>query len=260
MTDLKGMSVLVTRPGRQGKILSRKIVCRGGRSILCPMMEIRGATETQAAREVAKSIGNYDVAIFISRNAVRYGLKTLADVGKKLPLMDVYAVGPATAMELKLAGVERVTFPCPPYSSEQLLGLESFRMSSLKGRRAVIFRGKGGRPMLASKLEERGMDVSYCECYERLPPPMLLGEQLNAIGILTPDIGLATSEESLNNLASAIRRDRIPNLFGMQMLVVSDRLGLRSKELGFTKVPLITRESSNEVILEKITQWAGNQR
>ena len=257
MTNLKGKSVLVTRPGRQGKILSSEIIYRGGRSIFCPMMEIGKAKDIEAALEVVGTIESYDVAIFISRNAVRYGLKTLAEAGKELPQMDVYAVGPGTAMELKLAGVERVTFPCPPHSSEELLNLESFQLSLMKGRRVVIFRGKGGRAMLAARLKERGMEVSYCECYERLPPPIILGEQLNAKGVLTPDIGLATSVELLNNLASAITRDRIPRLFNMQMLVVSDRLGVKLKELGFTRPPLIARESSNEVILEEIARWAG---
>ena len=259
MINLQGKSVLVTKSGHQGKALSREIDYRGGRSVFCPMIKIVGSKAEDTARNVAENIESYDFAIFISRNAVRYGLKILAEVQKELPQMPIYAVGPGTAMELKLAGVEGVRFPYAPHSSEGLLRLEGLRAESLIGRHAVIFRGKGGSATLASTLEDRGAEVSVCECYERLPPRVDLKKQLARAEIPNPDIGLATSLESLNNLVGAIRRDGIPNLLDMQMIVVSDRLGLELDGLGFSLPPLITTEPSNEGILEQITLWVQKQ-
>ena len=259
MTTLKGKSILVTRPGRQGKALSTEIIYRGGRSILCPMIQIGEPADIEIAREVAKNIENYDLAVFISRNAVHYGLKTLADVGKELPQMDVYAVGPGTALELKLAGIERVYFPDLSHSSDGLLRLDSFQADSLDGRRVVVFRGEGGRELLASSLADRGAEVSYCECYQRQPPCINLREQLQTAQIFTPDIGLATSLESLNNLARIIIQNEMTNLFNMQMLVVSNRLSLHLRNLGFSLPALVSADSSNESLLDQITRWVQNQ-
>ena len=123
----------------------------------------------------------------------------------------------------------------------------------------MVFRGEGGRELLASSLEDRGAEVSYCECYQRQPPCIDLREQLQTAQILTPDIGLATSLESLNNLARIIIQDEITNLFDMQMLVVSDRLSLNLRNLGFSLPPLVSADSSNESLLDQITEWVQSQ-
>jgi hypothetical protein len=45
-------------------------------------------------------------------------------------------------------------------------------MQRMEGRRVVLFRGNGGRELLAETLAARGAKVDIVEAYRRLPPTM----------------------------------------------------------------------------------------
>jgi uroporphyrinogen-III synthase len=52
--------------------------------------------------------------------------------------------------------------------SEALLSLPELR--DVAGRRVLVFRGEGGREVLAAELTARGARVEYAECYRRERP------------------------------------------------------------------------------------------
>lgn len=258
MQSLDGISVLVTRPAEQAENLARAIENAGGVAIRAPMIVIAGLADPAAANAIAARIDEFDAAIFVSRNAVEFGLALLPPASRTLAKMPVFAVGLGTAAALKAAGVKHALTPASEFSSEGLLRLDGLSEAKVKGKRIIIFRGVGGREYLAKTLERRHAQVTYLECYERRKPPIVLAQTLKKNAVKVPDIGLATSIEVLDNLVEKIEAEGIDHLFDMQMLVVGSRVGQEVESLGFTQRPLVVENPSDESILKRLAHWAND--
>ena len=255
---LDGISVLVTRPGPQAEGLARAIEGAGGVAIRAPMIVINGLHDGSIAGAVARDLPNFDVVIFVSRNAAEFGVALLKEEGRSLQGMTVFAVGLGTAACLKALGVQHIITPASEFSSEGLLRLDGLSETKIKHKRIVIFRGVGGREYLAKTLMRRDAVVEYCECYERSKPVLVLGSALKKQGIKVPDIGLATSIEVLDNLVEKIEDEGIDQLFDMQMLVVGARVGQEVEARGFTHHPLVVENPSDDSILKRLIHWAND--
>ena len=259
MHALDGISVLVTRPVEQAESLAHAIENEGGTAIRAPMIIISGLDDDAEAAAVASTLGNFDIAIFVSRNAAEFGVKLLKAQGQSLSRMPVFAVGLGTAACLKALGVKGVTAPSSEFSSEGLLRLDGLSEQKVKDKRIVIFRGVGGREYLGKTLVRRNAAVVYCECYERRKPEIVLGDTLKRNDVKVPDIGLATSIEALDNLVEKIEDEGIDHLFDMQMLVVGSRVGQEVESLGFTHRPLVVENPSDESIIKRLINWANDE-
>jgi uroporphyrinogen-III synthase len=137
--------------------------------------------------------------VFISSNAVQQGMPRILAHFPRLPdTLRVAAIGPATAQELGRYGVEHVLTPANRFDSESLLALPE--LQDMRRQRVVIVRGVGGRELLAETLRERGAEVAFAECYQRVNPQheaSMLAElwqngRLHAV--------VVTSSEALRNL------------------------------------------------------------
>lgn len=259
MQPLDGVSVLVTRPHAQGEPLAQAIEKQGGTAIRAPMLIIGSLKDDVRASSVVAELDDFDIAIFVSRNAVEFGIELINDHKRSLDHLGVFAVGLGTAAALKALGVSEVETPTSEFSSEGLLRLDGLAEQRISGARIVIFRGLGGREHLEKTLQRRGAAVAYCECYERRKPEIVLADVLKDNDVKVPDIGLATSIEALDNLAEKIEAEGIEQLFDMQMLVVGSRVGREVESLGFTNEPLIVENPSDESIIKHLANWLNNE-
>ncbi len=157
---LQGVGVLVTRPRTQAAELVSAIEQQGGEAFCFPVIDIVALDESRVAAE-ASSLASPDVTIFISRNAVEYGLRYSAG-GK------IAAIGPATARAIRAAGRVVDIEPEDGYDSEHLLAEPVFQ--AIEGQNIRIIRGGKGRELLASELRKRGANVDYLSVYERRLP------------------------------------------------------------------------------------------
>jgi len=259
MHALDGISVLVTRPAEQAESLALAIEKAGGAAIRAPMIIIAGLKDGRSASAVAADLDNFDIVIFVSRNAAEFGVDLLCSSGRSLAGKPIFAVGLGTSSKLAQLGVKGVQAPVSEFSSEGLLRLDGLSDHRVKDRRIVIFRGVGGREHLAKTLERRGAEVVYCECYERRKPEISLAQVLKKSGVKVPDIGLATSMEALENLVEKIETEGVERLFDMQMLVVGSRVGQEVESLGFTHRPLVVENPSDDSIIRRLTKWAADE-
>ena len=78
---LSGVRVLVTRPAAQAQSLAQRIEQAGGEAIRFPTLEIAAACDVAALERVLTDIARFDLAIFISPNAVAHGLAHLKAYG-----------------------------------------------------------------------------------------------------------------------------------------------------------------------------------
>jgi uroporphyrinogen-III synthase len=158
---LEGVGVLVTRPQHQADELVAAIEAAGGIAYRFPVFDVVPREVRDVAREIER-LGPSDIVIFVSANAVRYGLSIVGD-----PQPRVAAIGPATAAALERAGVAVDIRPSAGFTSEHLLAEPSF--NEISGQAITIVRGERGRELLAETLRCRGADVRYLSVYATRP-------------------------------------------------------------------------------------------
>jgi uroporphyrinogen-III synthase len=169
MTDkpLNGIGIAITRPTDQAKKLTELIKHAGGTAILFPLIAITPLDNYDQFEAVINEINRYDWAIFISSNAVQNGMPQLIKQG--IPSHLKFAsIGPVTAKALAEFGVLYTLCPKDRFDSESLLELPEMR--AMQGKKVMIFRGIGGRELLADTLKEHGAEVTFAECYQRINP------------------------------------------------------------------------------------------
>lgn len=163
-----------------------------------PLLEIVPVQDYSGFDEVIDQLESFDWAIFISSNAVQHGMTRLLSRRSLPGKLRYAAVGPMTAAELDTFGIQNVLIPADRFDSESLLNLPE--MQAVTGKRCVIFRGIGGRDLLANTLIARGAEVTFAECYQRINPnrdPQPLTSLWNQ-GALQALV--VTSSEALRNL------------------------------------------------------------
>jgi uroporphyrinogen-III synthase len=157
---LAGAGVLVTRPRHQVDELAAAIERAGGTAIDFPVMDIEGRERSALEREHA-SLPPPDIAIFVSANAVAFGLGLIGEDVR------IAAIGPATAAAIEAAGRVVHIRPAGGFDSESLLRERELR--NVRGLRVRIVRADSGRELLADTLSRRGARVDYLSVYRRLP-------------------------------------------------------------------------------------------
>ena len=157
---LEGIGVLVTRPRTQAIELVSAIESAGGSAFCFPVMEIAALDENVVSARAAE-LARPDIVIFVSRNAVEYGVR-YTNGGR------IAAIGPATAAALKSAGRVVDIQPATGFDSEHLLAEPA--MQEVEGKQVRIIRGNKGRELLAEELKARGAIVEYLSVYERRLP------------------------------------------------------------------------------------------
>ncbi len=200
MTDapLNGVTVMVTRPAIQAGELIDAIREAGGTAIAFPVIEIVPRHPDTVAEE-AHVLQPPDITVFVSRNAVDYGLP-YAGSGA------ICAVGPATAAAITASGLSVAIQPAEGYDSEHLLAEPA--LQDVRGQAIRIVRGTRGRELLGNTLTERGASVEYLSVYERRLPGYD-GKRLELIRSQLRDVDVVTvmSVESLRNLVELLQPD-----------------------------------------------------
>ncbi len=256
---LHGYTVLVTRPHDQALGLCAAIEAEGGKAILAPMVAIQPISDHKRCGAIVDSVDEYDAVIFISRNAVEFGVKLMQRRQQNLAGCIIYAVGVGTANGLRDAGYTDITTPRGEFTSEGLLQLDGLQAHEIAGQKILIFRGAGGREHLANTLKRRGAKVDYCEVYERVVPNICIAETLSAAGVSVPDIAIITSVECLTNFVDKIEEEGLDLLFDIPLIAVGSRLGVEIGKLGFTNPPVIVDNPSDEHVIETLTLWVMDE-
>lgn len=250
-TDLDGIVVMVTRPAHQARPLCERIESRGGRVICFPVLEIAAVEAAGPLRALIGRLGEFDIAVFVSANAVARGVPMVLAHGGWPPGTRVAAVGERTARELARFGLAVDIRPETGFDSEGLLATAA--LNSVAGKRIVIFRGQGGRELLAETLRQRGATVDYAEVYRRVRPAAALGEVLRTQPF--PHLIVITSGEGLRNLLDMAQGGDRRRLLATTLVVISHRIGDTARALGFTRPPIVARQASDEAIVEAISDW-----
>ncbi|MCB1649010.1 MAG: uroporphyrinogen-III synthase [Pseudomonadales bacterium] len=200
--------MLLTRPGRQAEGIAARISAAGGMALSLPMLEIEPLRQHEDIERIKAGIlalDQFDIAIFISTNAANLGLEWIRQYWPQMPVgLSAYAVGPGTAAILREE-------PWPVYcsdegvTSEHLLALAG--LQSVKGKRIALFRGQGGRELLADTLRERGARVDYIEVYRRRVPRYERREVLGMMENEGINVLVLSSQQILESFVQLLKPD-----------------------------------------------------
>jgi uroporphyrinogen-III synthase len=255
---LQGVGVLVTRPAQQADSLCELIRQQGGTAIRFPVLAIRPPADPKNLRQVIDQLHEFDWAVFISANAVSRTLEHIPGKHGWPKSVRIAVIGKRSAEELKRFGLAADLFPQHEFNSEALLALPD--MQEVGGQRMVIFRGNGGREMLADTLRKRGARVEYAEAYRRVRPNADSSELLQRWRQGLVNIVPVHSAESLRNLVEMLGKAGESLLTGTQLLVVSERMLALAEELGFRyPPPLVAENATDKAVVDALLAWKQSQ-
>lgn len=247
MKTLDNMYIAVTRPTHQAASICAIIEQEGGHVIRWPLLAIQSITLSADSTSALSRFDTFDAVIFISANAVQFGLAELEkhapEYQQSLTHQQHYAVGKATARKAAQLGLRDVITP-EQADSEGLLALPALQTATVNKQRILIIRGEGGRETLAETLRDRGAQVCYAEVYaretlKRDPAPLLECWHAKKLNII-----MVTSLAGLDNLTEQLRRHHAMALNACPLLVVSERIAEQAREYGFQTV--LTAQSAND--------------
>ena len=256
MAETHAPGVLVTRPAGQARALGDGLRAAGLTPLYLPTLAIEAADPAVAVAALRAALP-CDLAIFISANAVQHALPVIAAAGGLPAGCPLAAVGPASARALAAAGFSNVLTPAARFDSEGLLALP--QLNQVIGRRVVIFRGEGGRTLLADTLTARGADVRAVACYRRVAASdagdagqlaaWLAGD---AIAALT-----ATSRASLDGLLT-LAGPAAAQLKTLPLVVLSAALANHARHAGFSGPILAADEASDVGLVTAVSTLLGS--
>lgn len=255
---LSGLGVLVTRPAHQAASLAQRIEAEGGRAIRFPVLEIVGIENPALLQLIGERIQDFDLAIFVSANAVHHSICRLRLQRTLRPELKIAAIGQSTANALEQAGLRPNVQPVPPFNSESLLATPELQQRAISGQRIVIFRGQGGREYLGELLTKRGAHVEYAEVYGRKRPPV----NPSRLHDLRDDIDVIviTSGDALRNLFEMVDQQGRNWLCTTPFVALSERVGELAKQFGVRQQVVIANFASDEGILEALRRWCSEAR
>ncbi len=250
--------MLITRPEAQAANWQLLLEGCGASTLRTPLMAIVPIDEAQtkayqSIKNIVMDASLYQHGIFVSQNAAHYGLDWLEQYWPQMPIgLKFYAVGSATAKCLQQAGYP-VTAAGGTMNSEALLALPE--LQDLTHQRVVIFRGCGGRTLLAEALRERGAVVDYCELYERRFLSEGVADTLSAHQWgQTGDLVSVHSGETLSHWQSVIESSSQNDWKQLTLLVPGERVASQARAAGFTDI-VVAENASDACMLDTLLSW-----
>lgn len=228
---LAGKVIAVTRPQAQAGPLAAAIAAAGGEAFCFPLLDIAPADDLAPLAAAVARLADYDFAAFVSPNAVDHALPAILRHGPWPGGLQALAVGPGTVKALAAHGVGDCLAPSERFDSEALLDLPGLAPAQVAGRRVALFRGDGGRELLAETLRARGAVVDAIPCYRRSAPGdfTVLADAARLDGITL------SSSEALRHLVAGLGIARVRDI---PLFVPHARIAELAQALGLTRVIL----------------------
>lgn len=223
---LNNKTILVTRPEELAGPLLRRINEAGGSALHFPVMRIGDISDRAALDNIIDHLSDFDIAVFISPTAVQ---KTLEKIGPLPDKLTLAVIGRSTEAMLKIHHLVADIVP-EGFDTESLLQHPALQPDRVAGKSVVIFRGEGGRNLLAGTLAERGAEVTFAETYRREKNSL---NSLDQNTLLQLDALTVTSNQTLQYLYELTDEDCKSTLTTLPLIVPGSRAYALAQQLGF---------------------------
>jgi uroporphyrinogen-III synthase len=269
-------SIVITRPSgqaRQQVELLQKAIELGGISsssveiISLPLLTIVPKDSEQLADQIASSLKDADLAIFVSPNAIESVMRLLErnwqDFSKKI--IPVGVMGGSSRLALNNHGIGVEDNPTPvlmPQDKGQWDSEGLWQELQKLGwdwvtKKIIIFKGDGGREWLADTLKKTGATVEVISTYSRIP----LGIDNPAWqSIRTMDFSrslwILTSSEAVRFLGEVAKDRFAQSLSDAVAICPHHNIADTAQAIGFGEV--FTTEPGDESMVKAALAWLSN--
>jgi len=242
---LSDKTILITRPVGREQHLRHLIEQAGGNVIHYPVFSIQPPPpmEIEQLIHLRDQLHGFTMAIFISPTAVEQSQIYFPVLPEHFTIV---SIGSKTTKALQQHDIH-VDIEAPEHNSESLLQTAEFQMPAIQGQRILIFRGTGGRNLLADTLAQRGAQIRYVETYRReIPPhPPLTEQQVSFLDAIT-----ISSNEGLDNLVTLM--DDPTLLIDIPLFVPSQRAVTLARQHGFRNI-IAAENATDEAMITALT-------
>jgi len=243
----KNKHIVITRPAQQADNIQQILLENRAEVTLFPVLEIMAIDAVDLP-----VIDLFDWLIFISPNAVKYAQRYLKQ--RHFTTQTIAAIGKKTAECLQHYGIQTDIVPANRFNTESFLQLPVTQ--TVEAKRILIFRGQGGRELLAQTLQQRGAKVQYAEVYRRICPNTS-GARLKQLWRQQRlDRIVITSSEGLVNLYKISQADWIKDV---PLLLGSPRMQQTAKHLEHRGNIIVASNPSDEAILHRLKNWVQQE-
>lgn len=244
--NLSGLRVLNTRPLKQSHELNHRIKQANGLPVSFPALEI---ISCQHWFHLLPNLDNVQQAIFTSANAVTCSFPIFSEKQVTWPEhIQNTAIGKGTAAALQSQHVRIDNIP-EIADSEHLLMLNA--LQAIHNETILLFKGEGGRALIANTLIKRGARLIELNVYQRVVPDINREHLERLWRDECVDIILFTSQEAIRNIVSIPDKNVKAWLKRTPCLVISERLAQYASMTGIQNIAVCSPDS----IIDALNQF-----
>jgi uroporphyrinogen-III synthase len=174
-----GAPVIVTRPAAPGQRLAAALRHRGCDVAWWPAFDILPPADESAVRRALGGLADYDLALFVSPNAVHATAERLTVEWPAGTVIGAVGASTRDAALATLRGAAAATLVAPDDGDES--GSEGFwrawQASGRRARRVLLLRAATGRDWIVDQLRAADAEVDALAVYDRRPHRLEEGER-----------------------------------------------------------------------------------
>ncbi len=247
------MRVIITRPEREAVKWAAALADTGYDAVVLPLIDVAAPPDPQRLEQAWQRLGDYDAAMFVSGNAVKYffaskGAVAQVFISGSAIKTRAFAPGPGTVAALlraqaDAAWIDAPGHDAPQFDSEALWAVVGSRVGA--GFKLLIVRGVGaagdtgsrdgqGRDWFARQVLAAGGSVDYVVAYQRVPV-RLQGADLEMAQSAASDgsVWMFSSSEAIANLVASCPSQDWQRALAV---VTHPRIGEAARNAGFVAV------------------------
>ncbi|MGZ8272521.1 MAG: uroporphyrinogen-III synthase [Burkholderiaceae bacterium] len=257
-----GAPVIVTRPAAPGQRLAAALRTHGSDVAWWPAFDILPPVDETAVRRVLGRLSEYDLALFVSPNAVHATAERM--IGRWPAGTVIGAVGASTrdTALAELPGAADAPVVAPDDGDES--GSEGFwrawRAGGRSARRVLLLRAATGRDWIVDQLRATDAEVDALAVYDRCPHRLPEGERTRlGLWMQRGDIPvvIVSSAESVGAILEQVRgvEGAVEWLQAGRAIATHPRVAQRLQAAGFPNV--VTSDTDDLSVIRKLELFQG---
>lgn len=256
---LSGLRAVAACTDKTAPSLATGLEALGAHARVVAVTEIRESRQPGELDAALDRLDRYDWVIFTSSYGVVYMLKRMAQRGipaARLQRVKLCAVGAATAVTMRQAGLEPVLIP-DEFVAEGIV--RAFKMrypvpSDMARLHILLPRAAQARDVLPRALSEAGAAVDVVVCYENAPAevdPAVVA----SLRSQPPDLVVFTSSLAVRNFARMLGGDEGSRIISAATVAALGPITAATVQ-EYGKTPeILPRESTVEALLEAVREY-----